>query len=150
VDIQSQFSKACQYFLLSVFLWIIVDWGTAGGFRLAYFEKFGPALLFFYIGYPLVFSILIFKLHWSDKQLFLATLFAIFVIEVIFTKNQLVMTFPALILGIPLAILVYLPLTYFPLWFVRKEVSRHKAVILGLILVELFIILLTTFGGTNI
>lgn len=144
-----QIPISLQYILLGVVLWIIVDWGTAGGFRFTYFEKYGPTLLLFYLGYPIVFSVLVFKLGWGEKRLFFATLIAIFIVEVIFTRNPFVITFPALILGIPLAIMVYAPLTYFPLWFVRKELSKHKAVILGLLLVELFLIVVTTFGNTN-
>lgn len=82
-----QFPKAIQYFLLGIVLWILVDWGTAGGFRVSYLEKYGLTLLLFYVGYPFVFSTLIFKLHWNERQLFLATLVAIFVIEVILTRN---------------------------------------------------------------
>ncbi len=138
--------KSWQYFFLGFLLWVLVDFGTAGGFRIAYFEKYGPTLLLFYIGYPLVFSVLIFKLQWQERRLFLATLAAIFVVEVLFTRNPWVMTFPLLLLGIPLAILVYAPLTYFPLWLVRKETGKHKALIIGLLIVELIVMSLTTFG----
>lgn len=141
-----QWPPAWQYFLLGVLLWILVDFGTAGGFRVRYFETYGPALLLFYIGYPLLFTFLIFKLHWNESRLFAATLAAIVVVEVLFTRNPLVMTFPALLLGIPLAILVYAPLTYFPLWIVRGEAGRHRRLIAGLILVELIVMVLTTFG----
>jgi hypothetical protein len=142
-----QLPKSWQYFLLGVLLWVIVDFGTAGGFRISYFETYGATLLLFYIGYPLVFSILIFKLRWNERRLFLATLVAIFVVEILFTRNPLVMTFPALLLGIPLAILVYAPLTYFPLWMVRKEMQEHRQLIIVLILVELIVMMLTTFGN---
>jgi hypothetical protein len=81
--------------------------------------------------------------------LFLATLAAIFVVEVVFTRNPLLMTFPALILGIPLAVMIYSPLTFFPLWFVRKEISKHRVLILGLTIVELIIMMLATFGKSR-
>jgi hypothetical protein len=139
-------AKILAYFFLGLLLWIFVDFGTAGGFRISYFEKYGPTLLLFYLGYPLIFSVLIFKLHWDEYRLFLATLAAIFVIEVLFTRNPLVMTFPVLLLGIPLAIIVYMPLSYFPLWFVRKEMGKHRMLIPVLISVELGVMVLTTFG----
>lgn len=142
----NRFPKSWQYFFLDFLLWVFVDFGTAGGFRISYFEKYGATLLLFYIGYPLLFSIFIFRFHWDDRRLFLATLAAIFVVEVLFTRNPLVMTFPALLLGIPLAIMVYAPLTYFPLWFVRKEMTRHKSLITALVMVELIIMMLTMFG----
>jgi len=143
---QFQLPKSWQYFLLGVLLWVLVDFGTAGGFRITYFEKYGLTLLLFYVGYPLVFSVLIFRLRWSEIRLFAATLVAIFMVEVVFTRNPLVMTFPALIWAIPLAIMIYVPLTYFPLWFVRKEIAKHWILILGLTVVEVVIMMLATFG----
>lgn len=143
---QFQLPKSWQYFLLGVVLWVLVDFGTAGGFRITYFGKYGLTLLLFYVGYPLVFSVLIFKLRWSESRLFPATLVAIFIVEVVFTGNPLVMTFPALIWGIPLAIMIYVPLTYFPLWFVRKGIAKHWILILGLTVVEVIIMMLATFG----
>jgi hypothetical protein len=141
-----QIPIAWQYFLLAVLLWVIVDFGTAGGFRLAYFQKYGFTLLLFYLGFPLVFALLIFRLKWNERRLFFATSVAIFIVEVLFTRNPLVMNYPALLWGIPLAILVYLPLTYFPLWFVRKEMGKHKFIAIGLTIVELIVMWLTTFG----
>jgi hypothetical protein len=146
---QFRLPKSWQYFLLGVLLWAFVDFGTAGGFRISYIAKYGLTLLLFYAGYPLVFSVLIFRLRWSERRLFLATLAAIFVVEVVFTRNPLLMTFPALILGIPLAIMIYSPLTFFPLWVVRKEISKHWILILSLTIVELIIMMLTTFGNSR-
>lgn len=139
--------KSWQYILLGNLLWIVVDWGTAGGFRITYFQKYGPTLLLFYAGYPLVFSILAFRLRWSERRLFGATLAAIFLIEVLFVGNPLLTTFPALLAGIPLAAAIYTPLTYFPLWFVHGELGRHRRLIAGLVLVELIIMTLTTIGN---
>jgi hypothetical protein len=136
-----------QYFFLGVLLWVIVDFGTAGGFRFTYFQEYGLTLLLFYLGYPLVFTLLIFRLQWNEKRLFIATLVASFIIEVLFTRNPLVMSFPALLWGIPLAILLYTPLTYFPLWFVRKEMGKHRFLVIGLSIVELIVMGLTTFGN---
>lgn len=79
----------------------MVDFGTAGGFRLAYLQKYGATLLLFYIGYPLAFTVLIFRWHWSERRLFVATLAAIVLVEVVFTRNPLLMTFPALVLESP-------------------------------------------------
>lgn len=141
-----QWPTSWQYLLLGVLLWAVVDFGTAGGFRLAYFRTYGPTLLLFYVGYPLIFTVLIFKWHWSERRLFITTLVAIFLVEVVFTHNPLLITFPALIVGIPLAVAIYTPLTFFPLWFVRGEMARHKKLVVTLTLVEVVIMLLTTFG----
>ena len=141
--------KTLQYFIISFVLWVIIDWGTAGGFRIAYFEKYGPTLLIYYIGYPMIFTILIFMLHWNEKRLFISTLIGIFIVEVIFTRNPLLITFPLLLFGIPLAIMIYLPLTYFPLWLIRKELLKHKILIIGLTIIELIVMFLTTFGNKS-
>jgi hypothetical protein len=138
-----------QYFLLGILLWVFVDFGTAGGFRLAYFQEYGAALLLFYLGFPLIFTLLIFRLNWNEPRLFFATLIAIFMVEVLFTRNPLVMSYPSFLWGIPLAILVYLPLTYFPLWIVRKEMGKHRFLVIGLSLVEVLVMLLTTFSATS-
>jgi hypothetical protein len=139
--------KALRYLLLCFALWIVVDWGTAGGFRMAYFETYMPTLLLFYLGYPAIFTWLVFGLKLSEKWLFAATLVAIFIVEVLFVHNPLVMNFPVCLAGIPLAVAVYAPLTYFPLWIVRGEVRRHLALMIFLTLVELAVIFLTTFGS---
>lgn len=136
-----------KYFLLGVLLWFIVDFGTAGGFRIGYFREYGPALALFYIGYPLVFAFLIFGLRVPDLVLFPATLLAIFLIEVAFTGNPLLMDYPVCLLGIPLSIAVYAPLTYFPLWIVRGEMRKHWPAAVVLSLVEITVMLLTAFGS---
>ncbi len=119
-----------QYFLLSALLWFIVDFGTAGGFRPSYYEKIWPVIWLFYLGFPLIFSILIFRLKWNTVRLFLSTLVTIFIVEILFTRNPLLMTFPNLLWAIPLAVLIYIPLVYFPLWFIRRELSKHRLMIL--------------------
>src|SRR4030042_3198671 len=129
--------SAIKYFVICVFLWVVIDWGTAGGFRISYFTKYGIPLLFFYVTYPLIFTILIFKAKWKGKALLIATLIAMFIIEVIFTRNPLIIVFPICLLGIPLAIIIYLPLTYFPLWFVGGEIGKHKVLIIFLVICEL-------------
>jgi len=138
--------KPVWYFLLSVALWFIIDFGTAGGFRISYYEKIWPTILLFYLGFPLIFSVLIFRLQWTKYQLFLSTLATIYIIEVVFTRNPLLMTFPTLLWGIPLAVLVYVPLVYFPLWVIRGEIEKHGLIIVVLCMVEVAVMLLTIFG----
>ena len=135
-----------QFFLLSVILWFVVDFGTAGGFRLFYYEKIWPAILFFYLGFPLIFSILIFRMKWDDRRLFFGMLVAIFIVEILFTRNPLLMTFPTLLWGIPLAVLIYTLLVFFPLWFLRNELTKHLLVIIVTCTVVLIVTLLTVFG----
>jgi hypothetical protein len=130
-------------------LWVLVDLGTAGGFRLSYFSAHGPLLLAFYLGYPIVFGYLIFKRGWDGPRLLLATLFAILFIEGLLTRNPFVVSFPLLLLGIPLALAIYAPLTYFPLWLINKEMAKHKVVALLLSVGVIAVMFLTTFGGNT-
>ncbi len=138
---------AITYFILGVLLWIVVDWGTAGGFRFSYFQTYGVTLFLFYVFFPFIFTVLIFKAKLNDIALFIAMLIEIFIVEVIFTGNPLLMVFPVLLIGIPLAILIYLPLTYFPLWYIRGELGKHKRLTRLLIICELVVMFLTTFGN---
>ncbi len=139
--------SAPAYFGLGVFFWVLVDFGTAGGFRLSYFERYGPSLLVFYLGIPAVFTALVFLFRAGEKILFLATLVAIFVVEVLFTGNPLIAGFPACLIGIPLAIAVYAPLTFFPLWIVRGQIRAHWKIVALLSIVEAAVTFMTVFGS---
>lgn len=137
------------YILYGFLLWVIVDWGTAGGFRLSYFIEHGPLLLVFYLGFPIAFAYLIFQRHWSQRKLLLATAAAILLVEAIFTGNPFVLSFPLMLVGIPLAFCVYAALTYFPLWIVNGEMGKHKVIAAILSLVVVAVACLTTFGGSG-
>ena len=144
-----QIPDAARYFVAGVLLWIVVDFGTAGGFRPSYLVRYGPALLVFYLGYPLFFTALAFGRGWSERRLLAATLVAIVIVEVAFTGNPLVTTFPAMLFAIPLAVAVYLPLTFFPLWWVRGEMGWHRRLVVFLTAVEVAVMLLTVLGGVH-
>ena len=140
-------SKPLRYVLFGFLLWVVVDWGTAGGFRWSYFATYGPLLLAFYIGIPIAFAFLIYRFHWSERRLLIATAAAIFLVEAVFTRNPFVLSFPLMLIGIPLAFCVYAPLTYFPLWIVNGELGKHKAAVFFLTLIVAGVMFLTTFGG---
>ncbi len=140
-------SRALTYVILGFIFWVVVDLGTAGGFHLSYFLEHGSLLLLFYLGFPLAFAYLIFWRHWAGWKLFLATVVAIILVEGVFTGNPFVLSFPLMLVGIPLAICIYAPLTYFPLWIVNGELGKHKGVVIFLLLVVVVVMILTTFGG---
>jgi hypothetical protein len=106
-----------------------------------------PGSLVLLLGYPLIFVWLVFRRKWSDRRLFGGTLAAIFLVEVVFTRNPLLTTFPACLFGVPLAVLIYAPLTYFPLWLVRRELRLRRRMVCLLAFVEVAVMALTTFGG---
>ena len=143
-----RWTRALLYILLGFLLWVIIDLGTAGGFRLSYFCEHGPLLLAFYLGFPIAFAFLIFRWRWAGWKLLLATVVAIVLVEGVFTGNPFVLSFPLMLIGIPLAICIYAPLTYFPLWVVNGEMGEHKAVAAILSVVVITVMLLTTFGSS--
>lgn len=128
-------------------IWFIVDFGTAGSFKGSYFMKYGPLLLVYYFGYPLIFSFLIFGRKWNEKKLFGATVAAMFIIEAILVRNPFILAFPLLILGIPLAICIYAPLTYFPLWIVNGEMGKHRKTMIVLSTVVLATMMLSVVNN---
>lgn len=141
-------SKALLYVLCGFLLWVIVDFGTAGGFRLSYFTAHGPLLFAFYLGFPIAFAYLIFRRHWSGWKLWLATVLIIILVEGVFTANPFVLSFPLMLIGIPLTVCIYTPLNYFPLWIVNGEMGRHRGIAIFLSLVVIIVMFLTTFGAS--
>lgn len=146
MDAHRSWREAIQYSVWGSLLWLVVDFGTAGGFRIAYYEKYAPDIFLFYIIFPILFSYLAIVRNWGWKKLLAATVIEIFLMEGLFVRNPLVIAFPMLLIGIPLAICIYAPLTYFPLWIVRKEMGQHKKRVIFLTTVVVMISLLTTFG----
>jgi len=142
-------AQVILYILWGVILWFFVDLGTAGGFKISYLIQYGRALWIFYIGFPILFAYLIYRRQWKTKKLILATLAAIAIVEGLFTRNPLVLSFPILLVGIPLAVCVYLPLTFFPLWIVNHEMGNHKIAVGFLSAVIIVISILTTFGNPS-
>jgi len=137
-----------KYFFLGVFFWFIVDFTTTEAIRNPgqYYSAFMPALLIFYIGYPLVFSLLIYKLKLSNKSLLFATLIGAFIVEILFTHNTLLYTPPLMIITIPIAISIYSLLTFVPKWIVEREIKNNKWKLRILLIVYLLVSIATLFG----
>jgi hypothetical protein len=117
-----------KYFLLAVLAWLIVDFTTteAIGNPHGYYSKYMPALLIFYLGYPLVFAALRYKLLLGPKGLFAAMLGGIVVVEIVFTQNALMYTLPICLLAIPISLGHYGMVTFMPMWLTEGTLSRNK------------------------
>jgi hypothetical protein len=146
MDTPQKWREVLWYAVWGSLLWLIVDFGSAGGFRIAYYEQYAPTICLFYIIFPVIFSYLAIGRGWGWKRLLAATLIEIFLVEGLFVQNPLILNFPVLLIGIPLAIGIYAPLTFFPLWIVRRTVGQHKRVVLLLTTVVVLVSLLSTFG----
>jgi hypothetical protein len=95
---------------------------------------------------PAVFTYLVFRQRLGTRGLIVATLVEIVVVEVLATGNPWLTSVPLLFVGIPLAIAVYAPPTFFPLWIVRGEMGRRRRVVWALVAVEAVIMFLTVVG----
>lgn len=142
-------SKFLKYFLLGILFWFVVDFTTTEAIRNPshYYSIFMPALLIFYIGYPLVFSFLIYKFKFSNKLLFIATLIGVFIVEILFTHNTLLYTFPIMIFTIPAAISIYSFIAFAPKWIVNGEVKNNKWKLIIMIVFYILVSLATLFGN---
>ena len=140
-----------RYFLLAVLAWVIVDFTTTAaiGNPLAYYSKYMPALLIFYVGYPLVFSTLIYKFRLGSRGLLLAMIAGIFLVEVVLTHNMLLVTPPICLLAIPIGLGHYGMVTFMPLWIAERTLGRNRkwaAAILAVWAVGVLLNILTQFG----
>lgn len=124
-----------RYFLIGTIFWVVVDWTTAFNPDFERWLSHMPEIWLFYIGYPLIFAFLIYKRKWSNGRVFLATLVGAFLVEVIFTGNELLYTFPIMLIGIPIAVSIYGLLTFVPKWIVENKIRQNKRRLILMIIV---------------
>ena len=141
-----------RYFLLAVLAWVIVDFTTtpAIGNPQAYYSKYMPTLLIFYVGYPLVFSILIYKFKLGSRSLLLAMIAGMLVVEVVLVHNMLLLTLPVCLLAIPIGLAHYGMVTFMPLWIAERTIGENRkwaAATLAVWAVGVLLNILTQFGS---
>lgn len=143
--------KQLKYVIFGVIFWFLVDFTTTNAVRNPgfYYSTYMPALLLFYIGYPLIFSFLIYRFDFEGKPLFITTLIAAFFLEAVVFQNSLLYTFPMMLIGVPAAIFLYSFITYGPKWITNKEIKNKKWKLIVLILIYVFISLATVLGNNK-
>jgi hypothetical protein len=114
-----------KYFLLGAIFWVVVDFTTAFNPDINGWIGHMPLIWAFYLGSPLLFAYLIYKKKWGDKRLFLPLLIVLFIVEILFSFNTLLFTFPIMLVMIPLALSIYGFITYVPRWLVDKTLKKH-------------------------
>jgi hypothetical protein len=141
-------NKLLKYFIVGVIFWFLVDFTTTEAIRNPgfYYSMYMPTLLIFYIGYPLLFSVLIYKFDFEGKTLLITTLIAAFFLEAIVFHNTLLTTFPMMLIGIPAAISLYGFITYGPKWIVNGEIKNNKWKLAIMILIYVLISLASALG----
>ena len=117
-----------KYFLMGAAFFAAVDFTTTGAVKnpVHYYSTYMPALLIFYLGYPLVFSVLIYKLKLRGIPLLFAASVCAFAVEVLFTHNPLLLTFPQVIVFAPVAVALYSFITFSPRWIVENTLRQSK------------------------
>ncbi len=140
-----------RYFLIAVLAWGIVDFTTTPAIAHpgAYYGKYMPALLVFYIGYPLVFSALRYRFGLGARGLFLAMIAGIVLVEIVFTHNLLLLTFPICLLAIPISLGHYGMVTFMPLWIAERTAGQNKKWVVATVTlwgIGVLLNILTQFG----
>jgi hypothetical protein len=145
-------NKPLKYIALGILLWIGVDFTTTAAIKDPgyYYSHFMPALLLFYLGHPLLFSLLIYKFKLNSGFLFIATLLGAFVVEILFTRNALLYTFPMMLLAIPVAIAIYSLLTFLPKWLVEGEIYKQKWQLTIMLIVYILVSLATILSNNSL
>ena len=114
-----------KYQLLGILIWVIVDFTTAFNPDVQRWIDHMPLIWGFYIGYPLIFAHLIYRRQWSGRKLFIAMLTGAFTVEIIFSNNTPLYTFPLMLVMIPIAIAIYTVVTYLPKWIVEGSLHQN-------------------------
>lgn len=131
-----------KYLILSIIIWVLVDFTTAHIPNFDSWKSFMPEIWIFYIGWPLLFSYLIYKNEWDDKKIFKWTMILGFLLEIIFFNNTMFFMFPFMLIAIPVFIAIYTLVTLVPKWIIEKRLKDHKIKIV-LIIIWSFVTLST-------
>ena len=115
-----------KYLISGVSIWVLVDYTTAFMPDTARWVQHMPDIWLFYIGYPLVVSYLIYNRNWEGRKLFASMLVLAFIVEVVFSSNSLLYTFPIMLVMNPLAVAIYSLVTYIPKWITEKEMTKNR------------------------
>jgi len=70
-----------------------------------------------------------------------------FIVEVVFTGNKLLYTFPIMLIGIPVAISIYSLLTFAPKWIVENRIRQNKRKLIPMIIVWI-LVSISTFANS--
>ena len=133
-----------MYFLLGAIFWVTVDFTTAFAPNVGRWVSYMPTILVFYFGSPLLFAFLIYRKGWSDRALLGPMLALLVLVEIVFSHNALLYTFPLLLIFLPVALAIYALITYVPRWIVDGRLAQRRGTTLLLVLVWLVVAVLST------
>ena len=132
-----------KYLILSIIIWVFVDFTTAHIPDVESWKSFMPEIWIFYLGWPLLFSYLIYKNNWDDKKIFMWTMILGFLLEIIFFNNPMFFMFPLMFIAIPTFIASYTLVSLVPKWIVEKRIKDNKKFMIMMLILWLFVTLVT-------
>jgi len=147
MDYMNSFLK---YFIIGVFFWVVVDYTTAFNPDFQEWVDHMPLIWSFYIGYPLLFSFLIYKKQWNTRKIFYSMIIVAFIIEVILSNNVLLYTFPIMLIMIPIAVSIYSFITFIPKWIVEKKIIENRKKLIILVIVWATVSILSFITRNNL
>ena len=138
-----------RYLLSGVAIWVLVDYTTAFNPDTARWLQHMPDIWLFYIGYPLIFAYLIYTREWDNKRLIGAMIVLGFLIEVILSNNNLLYTFPLMIIMNPIAFAIYSLVTFVPKWFTENTITKNRNRVVLLVIVWIIVSILNYVTNIN-
>lgn len=117
-------SKGAGYIIISLILWLIVEYITVWRVRFEEWMSYMPWALFQYLFIILIFWIVLFKKNWSHKKTFFLMVIVMYVFELLW-KNFLLLDIIWLIPTSILLIQIWGFLTFVPFWIVNKSIKQN-------------------------
>lgn len=142
--------KYTKYILIYILVYFIVDFGTGFNWDVNYWLSVNGPLLgaFLYSLSGLFFAFLIFRKNIAGKTLLvIASLYGV-VLEIFVFKNPL-MSFPAIFLAVPLAMIFYSLIVFTPKWIVEKSVGRNLKKLIPMLIIWSAVALLSFFNNSH-
>lgn len=118
-------SRFWRYLMLAMLFWVVVDFTTAFNPDVRSWIAHMPLIWVFYVGYPALFGMLIYRRGWTDAKLVLAMVAMAFLVEIVFSRNALLYTFPIMLVMIPVALCIYSFITLVPKWIVEGRLKEN-------------------------
>ncbi|MFC1747211.1 hypothetical protein ACFL2V_00235 [Pseudomonadota bacterium] len=141
--------KLFKYFMLGILFWVVVDFTTVYFPDHPLWEENMPGVWVVYFGYPLIFSVVFYKWELTGVAPIGIMLSFLVLIEIVIVNNPLLLTFPDLLIGMPIAFAIYMLITYVPKYIVDGECGHRKKEISAYIVVWLISWLFTAINRIN-
>ncbi|MFH1211003.1 MAG: hypothetical protein V1645_03730 [archaeon] len=143
--------KLVKYLILYIATYFIIDFATGFNWDVQYWLSVnGPLMMA--ILYPLsglIFYYIIYKRKWEDWKIFTAMMAYAMFIEAFVLRNPFVITFPALMAGIPLAADLYGLIVFLPKWITDKEVRKHKLLLAIMTIIFIILAIIAYFNNPH-